>query len=108
MYFDSTQTTATIDAVLTERRHELAFEGGFFFFDGKRLKQNIGALPYNSPETGLSEIVLLFPTVTSSSEVQENANTDKIKISVIGNFLILFILALFWVCKYSLIKFISK
>jgi len=40
--------TVTIANVLTERRHELAFEGGFFLHDAKRLQQTIGAQPYNS------------------------------------------------------------
>lgn len=46
--------TVTLANVLTERRHELYFEGGFFLHDAKRLQQNIGALPYNSPR-------LIFP-----------------------------------------------
>ena len=40
----------TIANILAERRHELAFEGGFFLHDAKRLKQNVGALPYSSPK----------------------------------------------------------
>jgi tetratricopeptide (TPR) repeat protein len=40
--------------ILKERRLELAFEGGFFLHDAKRLKQDVGALPYNSPK-------LVFP-----------------------------------------------
>ena len=44
----------TIDPILKERRLELAFEGGFFLHDAKRLKQNVGALPYTSPR-------LVFP-----------------------------------------------
>jgi hypothetical protein len=35
-------------SILDERVRELAFEGGFFFHDGKRLGQKIGALPFNS------------------------------------------------------------
>ncbi|WPU97706.1 RagB/SusD family nutrient uptake outer membrane protein [Mucilaginibacter sp. cycad4] len=46
--------TVNLAAILTERRHELAFEGGFFLHDAKRLKQSAGALPYNSPR-------LVFP-----------------------------------------------
>ncbi|HTE01069.1 MAG TPA: RagB/SusD family nutrient uptake outer membrane protein [Mucilaginibacter sp.] len=34
--------------VLTERRRELAFEGGFFLYDAKRLKQTIGVQPFSS------------------------------------------------------------
>jgi hypothetical protein len=40
--------TVTIANVLTERIHELAFEGGFFLHDAKRLQQTVGAQPYNS------------------------------------------------------------
>lgn len=47
-------TTVTIAQVLTERRHELAFEGGFFLHDAKRTQQTVGALPWNSPK-------LVFP-----------------------------------------------
>lgn len=46
--------SATVAAVLTERRHELSFEGGLFFHDAKRLGQNITPLPYSSPK-------LVFP-----------------------------------------------
>lgn len=45
---------ATLANVLTERRHELAFEGGFFFHDAKRLGIDIIPLPYSSPK-------LVFP-----------------------------------------------
>jgi tetratricopeptide (TPR) repeat protein len=55
----------TLDDILMERRHELAFEGGFFLHDAKRLqatpddddvfkKYAAGTLPYNSPK-------LIFP-----------------------------------------------
>lgn len=47
-------TTVAVAGVLTERRHELAFEGGFFFHDAKRLGLDITPLPYNSPK-------LVFP-----------------------------------------------
>lgn len=46
--------SVSIAQVLTERRHELAFEGGFFLHDAKRTQQNIGALAWNSPK-------LVFP-----------------------------------------------
>lgn len=46
--------TVSLAKVLTERRHELAFEGGFFFHDAKRLGTDITPLPYNSPK-------LVFP-----------------------------------------------
>lgn len=45
---------ATVANVLTERRHELTFEGGLFFHDAKRLGQNITPLSYSSPK-------LVFP-----------------------------------------------
>lgn len=41
-------SSVTIDDILKERRLELAFEGGFFLHDAKRLQQNVGALPYSS------------------------------------------------------------
>ncbi|GGB27361.1 RagB/SusD family nutrient uptake outer membrane protein [Mucilaginibacter rubeus] len=41
--------TVNLATILAERRHELCFEGGFFLHDAKRLKQNAGGLPYNSP-----------------------------------------------------------
>jgi tetratricopeptide (TPR) repeat protein len=37
-----------VDDVLKERVLELAFEGGFFFHDAKRLGLPLGTLPYNS------------------------------------------------------------
>jgi starch-binding outer membrane protein, SusD/RagB family len=37
----------SLDQILTERRHELAFEG-FAANDAKRLEMNVGALPWNS------------------------------------------------------------
>jgi tetratricopeptide (TPR) repeat protein len=46
--------TAFLNAIYTERRHELAFEGGFFLHDAKRLGQTVGAFPFNSPK-------LVFP-----------------------------------------------
>lgn len=46
--------TAFLNAIYTERKHELAFEGGFFLHDAKRLSQPIGAFPSTSPK-------LVFP-----------------------------------------------
>lgn len=40
--------TITLDDILNERKLELAFEGGFFLYDAKRLKQTVGAQPYSS------------------------------------------------------------
>lgn len=41
-------TTISLNSILAERRLELAFEGQLVF-DSKRLKLNVGALPYNAP-----------------------------------------------------------
>lgn len=41
-------TTASLNAILAERRLELAFEGQLVF-DAKRLKQNVGSLAFNAP-----------------------------------------------------------
>ncbi|MEO6978596.1 MAG: RagB/SusD family nutrient uptake outer membrane protein, partial [Mucilaginibacter sp.] len=38
----------TLNDILLERKHELAFEGGFFLHDAKRLQQGVGALPFSS------------------------------------------------------------
>ncbi len=47
--------TITLAQVLTERRHELTFEGGFFLHDAKRTMQAVvGTQPWNSPK-------LVFP-----------------------------------------------
>ena len=40
-------SSVDLATILMERKRELAFEG-FALFDGKRLKQNIGSLPYNA------------------------------------------------------------
>lgn len=50
----SALTSVSLSQILTERRHELAFEGGFFLHDAKRTMQNVGALAWNSPK-------LIFP-----------------------------------------------
>jgi len=39
-----------LDSVLTERRHELAFEGGFFLHDAKRLEADLIGEPWDSPK----------------------------------------------------------
>lgn len=41
--------SVTLDQILTERRHELAFEG-FSINDSKRLEKNVGGLAWNSPK----------------------------------------------------------
>ncbi len=61
-------TTLAISDVLTERRHELAFEGGFFLHDSKRTRQNVSALPFNSPK-------LVFPI----PQQEINANSKLVQ-----------------------------
>ena len=51
--------------ILKERRLELAFEGGFFLHDAKRLQQNVGALPYNSSR-------LVFPIPRDEMNANKN------------------------------------
>jgi hypothetical protein len=58
----------TINDVLTERRHELCFEGGFFLHDAKRTQQNVNGLPYNSPK-------LVWPI----PETEMNANPKLVQ-----------------------------
>ncbi|ASU34079.1 RagB/SusD family nutrient uptake outer membrane protein [Mucilaginibacter xinganensis] len=66
--------TVTIDQILTERVHELYFEGGFFFHDGKRTAQKIGALPFNSDK-------LVFPI----PKQEINANSKLVQNPGYGN-----------------------
>lgn len=47
-------SSVSLAQILTERRHELTFEGGFFLHDAKRTMQTVGALAWNSPK-------LVFP-----------------------------------------------
>lgn len=65
----STKATVTLADILNERRLELAFEGGFFLHDAKRLKTDVGALPYNSPK-------LVFPVplreINANSKLMQN------------------------------------
>jgi len=62
-------TTVGINDVLTERRHELAFEGGFFLHDAKRTGKNVSTLPFNSPK-------LVFPIprqeINANSKLVQN------------------------------------
>lgn len=60
--------TVTLANILRERRLELAFEGGFFLHDAKRLQQPVGALPYNSPK-------LVFPIPLR--EINANSNLKQ-------------------------------
>lgn len=63
-----TAAQLNVNAILAERRRELAFEGTLIH-DLKRTKQNIGALPSNSPR-------LIFPIplreVTTNSQLLQN------------------------------------
>lgn len=58
----------TLNDVYTERRHELAFEGGFFLHDAKRLGQAAGTLPYNSDK-------LVFPI--PEQDINANPNLKQ-------------------------------
>ncbi len=58
----------TVNDVLTERRHELCFEGGFFLHDAKRTQQNVNGLPFNSPK-------LVWPI----PETEMNANPKLVQ-----------------------------
>lgn len=60
--------SVSLAQVLTERRHELAFEGGFFLHDAKRTMQNVGALEWNSPK-------LVFPV--PQREIIANPNLKQ-------------------------------
>ncbi|WP_310397058.1 RagB/SusD family nutrient uptake outer membrane protein [Hymenobacter sp.] len=55
---------ASIDSVLNERRLELAFEG-FRLHDLRRLKQNVGSLPFNAPR-------LILPIPQRERDVNPN------------------------------------
>lgn len=59
--------SVTLDAILLERRRELAHEG-FKIHDMKRLKQNVGTLPYNSDK-------LVFPIPLR--EINANPNLEQ-------------------------------
>jgi len=66
-------TTATIASVMTERVHELAFEGGFFLHDAKRASTaggqiTVGGVPAFSPK-------LVFPIPS----VEINANPKLVQ-----------------------------
>ena len=57
-------TTVSLSTIKSERRHELAFEGGFFLHDAKRLGLPVGKLAYSSPK-------LVFPIPLR--EIQANS-----------------------------------
>lgn len=57
--------SVTLAQILKERRLELAFEGGFFLHDAKRLQQNVAALPFNSPK-------LVFPIPLQEMNANKN------------------------------------
>ncbi len=67
------KTTVTIDDVMSERVHELAFEGGFFLYDAKRTSTaanqvSVGALTAFSPK-------LVFPI----PQIELNANKNLVQ-----------------------------
>lgn len=57
--------TVTLKQILNERKWELAFEGGFFLHDAKRLEQQVGALSWNSPQ-------LIFPIPLQELNANKN------------------------------------
>lgn len=61
-------SSVTIDDILKERRLELAFEGGFFLHDAKRLLKKVNGLDYNSPR-------LVFPI--PRDEINANKNLKQ-------------------------------
>jgi tetratricopeptide (TPR) repeat protein len=60
--------TVSLAQILKERRLELAFEGGFFLHDAKRLSQNVGALKFN-------DNALVFPI----PQIEMNANKNLVQ-----------------------------
>jgi tetratricopeptide (TPR) repeat protein len=60
--------TVTLAQILKERRLELAFEGGLFLHDAKRLSQNVGALKFN-------DAALVFPI----PQIEMNANKNLVQ-----------------------------
>ncbi|GAA3963914.1 RagB/SusD family nutrient uptake outer membrane protein [Mucilaginibacter dorajii] len=64
----SSLATVTLTQILNERKLELAFEGGFFLHDGKRLQQTIGGEAWNSNK-------LVFPI----PQIEINANKNLVQ-----------------------------
>jgi hypothetical protein len=62
-------TSVTLADILMERRLELSFEG-FRIHDQRRLRENVGALPYNDPR-------LLFPIPAREIEANPNLKTQQ-------------------------------
>jgi hypothetical protein len=62
--------SVTLAQILKERRLELAFEGGFFLHDAKRLGQNVGSLPYNSSN-------LVFPIPLQEINANKNLKQNE-------------------------------
>lgn len=60
----SLYSSINLATILMERRRELAFEG-FALFDAKRLKQNIGSLPFNANN-------LVLPIPLRETDVNKN------------------------------------
>jgi tetratricopeptide (TPR) repeat protein len=65
----STVTTVTLDQILKERYLELAFEGNNLT-EKKRLKQNLGTIPWNSP-------TLIFPIPQREIDVNKNLTQNE-------------------------------
>jgi tetratricopeptide (TPR) repeat protein len=65
----SFKATVTLADILKERRLELAFEGGFFLHDAKRLGSDVGAKAFDAPE-------LVFPVplreINANSKLIQN------------------------------------
>lgn len=64
-----TAVQLTLEKILKERKLELAFEG-FALHDAKRLEQNVGSLPWNSPK-------LVFPIPERERKVNSNLSQNE-------------------------------
>lgn len=62
-------TSVTLNSIIMERRLELAHEG-FIIHDLRRLKQNVGAMPYNDPK-------LLFPIPARELEANPKLKSQQ-------------------------------
>jgi tetratricopeptide (TPR) repeat protein len=63
------EESLTLDAILHERKLELAFEG-FTLHDAKRLEQNIGPIPWNDPK-------LIYPIPQRELRVNPNLTQNE-------------------------------
>ncbi len=66
---NTAKLSVTLADILMERRLELSFEG-FRIHDQRRLKENVGALPYNDPK-------LLFPIPARELDANPNLKTQQ-------------------------------